>query len=95
MTERDDHRTGSGGGQGQRPGRAGRGFWVPQGGHPRGRGAGWLRGGQGHCPGRACRVARSSLAGNSGRTKGVSKGYVFWMGVHHLQGLRVPFEEFA
>ena len=24
-------------------------------------------GGQGHCPGRASRVARSSLAGNSGR----------------------------
>src|SRR5215213_3841686 len=32
------------GGQGQRPGRAGRGCWVPQGGRPRGRGAGWLRG---------------------------------------------------
>src|SRR5215207_2958280 len=32
------------GGQGQRPGRAGRGCRVPQGGRPRGRGAGWLRG---------------------------------------------------
>src|SRR5215207_7882707 len=70
------------GGQGQRPGRAGRGCRVPpQGGRPRGRGAGWLRGGQGHCPGRACRVARASLAGNSGRAKGVSEGYVFSMGV--------------
>src|SRR5215203_4908646 len=39
------------GGQGQRPGRAGRGCRVPQGGRPRGRGAGWLREGQGHCPG--------------------------------------------
>src|SRR5829696_3464193 len=40
-----------------------------------------LRGGQGQCPGRACRVARASLAGNSGRAKGVSEGYVFSMGV--------------
>ena len=41
-----------------------------------------LRGGQRHCPGRACRVARSSLAGNSGRAKGViSEGYLFSMGV--------------
>src|SRR5918995_5468345 len=64
------------GGQGQRPGRAGRGCRVPQGGRPRGRGAGWLRGGQGQRPGRAGRVARSSLAGNSGRAKGVSEDYI-------------------
>src|SRR5918993_3431607 len=40
-----------------------------------------LRGGQRHCPGRASRVPRSSLALNSGRAKGVSEGYVFSMGV--------------
>src|SRR5918995_3298390 len=39
------------GGQGQRQGRAGRGCRVPQGACPRGRGAGWLWGGQAHCPG--------------------------------------------
>src|ERR687897_2953378 len=69
------------GGQGQRPGRAGRSCWVSQGGRPRGRGAGCLWGGQRHCPGRAGRVPRSSLALNSGRAKGVSEGYVFSMGV--------------
>src|ERR671913_2639431 len=83
------------GGQRHCPGRAGRGCWVSQGGRPRGGGAGCLWGGQGHFPGRACRVARASLALNSGRAKGVSEGYVFSMGVHHLQGLRVSFNELA
>ena len=54
-----------------------------------------LRGGQGQRPGRAGRVARSSLAGNSGRAKVVSEDYIFSMGVHHLQGLRFPFDELA
>src|SRR5215218_178708 len=56
--------------QGQRQGRAGRGSRSrqarqrrPQGGHPRGSEAAWLRGSQGECPGRVGRVARAPLAG--------------------------------
>ena len=41
----------------------------PQGGHPRGSGAAWLRGSQGECPGRVGRVPRASLAGNSQSAK--------------------------
>jgi hypothetical protein len=41
----------------------------PQGGHPRGSEAAWLRGGQGQCPGRVGRLARASLAGNSQSAK--------------------------
>src|SRR5215211_1554922 len=40
--------------------------------------------------------SRSNLLPSTrGRAKGISEGYVFAMGVHHPEGLRVPFEELA
>ena len=33
------------------------------------------------------------LPSTGGRAKGISEGYIFSMGVHHLQGFRVTFEE--
>jgi hypothetical protein len=67
MTERD-HRTGSGGVKDNV-----RDELAEAAGSPRKEAApeeeeqAGSEGGQGHCRGRACRVARSSLAGNSGR----------------------------
>ena len=74
MSERDDHRTGSGGVKDNV-----RDELAEAAGHrkeatPEEEEQAGSGGGQGHCPGRACRGARSSLAGNSGRTRGVSEG---------------------
>jgi hypothetical protein len=73
MTERDDHRTGSGGVKDNVRDELAEAAGYRKEATPEEEEQA-SSGGQGHCPGRACRVARSSLAGNSGRAKGVSEG---------------------